>query len=113
MRRAALVVAAALGCSSPAAPPRRPGAPPVDPDKDQVLGDDDLARDLEATVLEGYSQLTLGNLDAYADLLAEETAVIVMRAGPKQVWVGQRPSEPGKYLRIDPCVAIFTKNLEV
>ena len=27
----------------------------------------DLIRDLEATVLEGYMQLTLGNIEAYAD----------------------------------------------
>jgi ketosteroid isomerase-like protein len=113
-RARALARALALAaCGGGGAPGRVDAANHPETDGDPALSLEALQRDLEATVLEGYSQLTLGNLDAYADLLAEDIPVVILRTGPRQVWIGERPAEREKYLRIDPCSAVYTKNLEV
>jgi len=73
----------------------------------------DLTRDLEATVLEGYSQLSLGNLEAYADTVADDEPVVLIKLGPDDVHVGAKKDASLSVFRIDPCVEILSKNLEV
>jgi len=73
----------------------------------------DLRRDLEATVLEGYSQLSLGNLEAYGDTVAEDEPVVLIRLGPRDVHVGMKADAELAAFRLDPCVEVLSKNLEV
>ena len=73
----------------------------------------DLERDLEATVLEGYSQLSLGNLEAYGDTVADDEPIVLIGIGPLDVHVGDKSAAKLDAFRIDPCVEVMSKNLEV
>ncbi len=73
----------------------------------------DLRRDLEATVLEGYSQLSLGNLEAYGDTVADDEPIVLIGVGPKDVHVGDKSAADLEVFRIDPCIEVLSKNLEV
>jgi ketosteroid isomerase-like protein len=80
---------------------------------DPVSNPVDLRRDLEATVLEGYSQLSLGNLEAYGDTVADDQPVVLIRLGPEDVHVGMKDDAGLATFRLDPCVEVLSKNLEV
>jgi len=58
---------------------------------DPLRGELDLARDLEATVLEDYMQLTLGNLDAFADGVARDRDVVLLGISADDVVAGREP----------------------
>ena len=73
----------------------------------------DLSRDLEATVLEGYSQLSLGNLEAYGDTVADDVPIVLIGMGPADVHIGGKSEAPLEAFRIDPCLDVLSKNLEV
>lgn len=73
----------------------------------------DLRRDLEATVLEGYSQLSLGNLEAYGDTVADDEPIVLIGVGPEDVHVGDKSAAKLDAFRIDPCIEVLSKNLEV
>ncbi|RMH44292.1 MAG: hypothetical protein D6689_02810 [Deltaproteobacteria bacterium] len=70
-----------------------------------------LLRDLEATVLEGYSQLTLGNIEAYADHVAEDVPIVFFGLGPRDRYIGPKAAAPLDVFRIDVCREVLSKNL--
>jgi ketosteroid isomerase-like protein len=74
----------------------------------------DLGRDLEATVLEGYSQLNLGNLEAYRDgftteRLPEAIGVLTDRTATDQP--AARVPDPRLFPALEPN--LLSKNLDV
>ena len=74
-----------------------------------------LARELEATVLEIYSHLTLGNFAAFRDSLASDEPVVLLGVRPRDVLVGVSPRAAGSDRRLLPAMApnILAKNLEL
>jgi ketosteroid isomerase-like protein len=73
----------------------------------------DLVRDLRATVLEGYAQLSLGNLEAYGDRVADEGTVAFVRIGPDDGYIGSKRTHGTEVYRIEPCVEILSRSLEI
>lgn len=51
-----------------------------------------LRRDLEATVLENYALLELGNIDAFADRVASDRAIAIFGVEPDDVVAGVSPA---------------------
>jgi ketosteroid isomerase-like protein len=103
---AAMLAAACSGGAVPATTGRpEPRADDVD--------DVDLARDLEATVLEGYSQLSLGNFEAYTDTMSDEGAIVFLEPSPDGVLIGPKRARSPNAYRISPCDDVLSKNLEV
>lgn len=105
-----LAVAAGCGGGSETAPAAGPGeaaGPPGDP-----LG---LGRDLEATVLENYSLLELGNIDALADRLATDRAIAFFGVEPGDAIAGVAP--PGiwedRRLFAGSRVRMLSRNLDI
>lgn len=84
----ALVVAA--GCGSKATTPRR--VQPVH-EADERISLVELRRDLEATVLENYLQLGVGNMEAYADGIGRGQEVTLIGIGPDDVHGGDEDCE--------------------
>jgi len=76
---------------------------------------EEAARDLEATVLEIYSHLTLGNFAAFYDTLARDEPVVLFGVAPDDVVFGLRPRAAGRDRRLYRAMSptILAKNLEV
>lgn len=114
--RAALAACLALagGCPRPAPPEPRPPPPDTRPDTSDVPLDV-LRHDLEATVMENYSHLTLGNFGAFRDGLAGDQSVTLIGVLPNDVVVGRRPRDAARDRRLYPMLGptILAKNLEV
>lgn len=106
-----LALLACGGTKSAPPPPTRPAEPRPELD----LGLAELARDLEATVLENYQQLTLGNLEAWADGVADDQAVSLFGVTPRDVRLDADAAalreERRLYWRRNP--RYLSKNLEV
>ena len=66
---------------------------PFESAQDPQLGERDLFRDLEAAVLENYLQLTLGNMEAYADSVARDREVVLIGVSPGTLVFGTNPAE--------------------
>lgn len=109
-----VVLVIAISCGG------KPPPPDQRPRQGLVHSDDDpsanLARDLEATLLVSYSQLSLGNYDAYLDGVAQDVdlAIIGLSAGdtvtgpnPGGSWIERKPY----YKRAG--ARVFSKNLRV
>jgi hypothetical protein len=119
-------------CSSKNAPvtTRVPGGaqPDIVQDADMV-GRDELVRELEAAMLENYLQLALGNMEAYADSVARDREIAIMGIRPHDVIVGTNPQErlrARKHLPFhdrphchigasesEPCLRLLPKTLDV
>ncbi|WP_428268761.1 nuclear transport factor 2 family protein [Haliangium sp.] len=56
----------------------------------------ELQRELEATVLENYLQLGLGNMEAYADSIARSDEVTLIGVRPRDVAIGNPDDCPGR-----------------
>lgn len=113
MRRIALAVClAACGGSATVAPPSEPSAGGRD---EPALGLPELERDLEATVLENYIQLTLDNVEAWADGLSGDREVILFGVAPQASLVGGRELAGGRGRRLyeNRQPRLLSKNLEV
>jgi len=116
IRRAHLLACVAsllFGCGSQSTITTTGGVAPEQ--TDPPLGKRDLARDLEATVLENYTQLTLGNLDAYADAIARDRDVVLIGLSARDVVLGRNP-EGAREVRLpfsNRSVKLLAKNLEV
>jgi hypothetical protein len=85
-----------LACSSKNATVtmRVPGAAQPDTVKDaDMVSRDELARELEAAMLENYLQLALGNMGAYADSLARDREIALMGIRRRDLIVGKNPQE--------------------
>jgi hypothetical protein len=82
---------------------------------DTLLGKLDLARDLEATVLENYMQLTLGNFEAYADGIARDRDIVLIGISARDLVVGKEPAGARRDRRpySDLGVKLLAKNLDV
>jgi hypothetical protein len=80
-----------------------------------VVPRDALARDLEATVIENYSHLTLGNFGAFRDGLAPEVPVFLIGVTPNDLVLGRRPTTAGRDRRLYRMLGptLLTKNLEI
>jgi ketosteroid isomerase-like protein len=73
------------------------------------------AHELEATVLEIYSHLTLGNFAAYRDTLASEEPVVLFGVTPDDAVVGMQPPAAARDRRLYRAMAptVLAKNLEI
>jgi len=82
---------------------------------DPLLGKLDLARDLEATVLENYMQLTLGNFEAYADGIARDQEIVLIGLSATSLIVGREPKGARRDRRpySNLGVKFLAKNLDV
>jgi SnoaL-like protein len=89
---AACLVLAACGQAAPVVTAPRPNRGHV---TDDPPDEEDDRRSLEATVLENYAQLTLGNPDAYADAVASDRDVTLIGIGPADVLFGDSPAVDG------------------
>ncbi len=92
---AALAAVACGGRAAPVAPTVLPAVTPEEHDSRS-----DLIRDLEATALENYSHLSLGNYDAYLDSISTSADLALVGLGAGDVafgkgvgsrWVKRRP----------------------
>jgi ketosteroid isomerase-like protein len=104
-----LLVVGACGGST------KQAAPVADVVEEPALGREGLRRDLEATVLEGYSQLTLGNLDAYREGIAADRQITLVGVSPRDVVMGRTPRALSRDRRLyrDLGPTILSKNLDV
>jgi hypothetical protein len=113
--RSAWLCLALFACSSN----NNNGGDPVAPaDVPQELPDvprEVLGHDLEATVIENYSHLTLGNFGAFRDGLSADQPVTLLGVIPGDVVVGRRPVEAGRDRRIYRVLGptLLSKNLDV
>jgi ketosteroid isomerase-like protein len=107
------VLVGAAGCPKEPIITREPGGGQTRGDPPPSL--DDLRRDLEATVLENYLQLTLGNLDAYAEAFSRSREVALFGIAADQVVVSERPGREQGDRRLfrDASPTIYTKTLDV
>jgi hypothetical protein len=85
----------------------------VDSRQDQAVGLEGLERDLEATVLENYSQLTLGNIEAYREGISANERVVLFGLSPLDVVLDHRQTARDRrlYRRLGPT--LLSKNLDV
>jgi ketosteroid isomerase-like protein len=107
-----LIVLCAVGCRRPepvVATPRAEVRP------EAVLDDRMLRRDLEATVLENYQQLSLDNIEAYGEAIARNREVTLIGVSAREVVAGVNLRRAGRgrslYRALRPT--IYSKNLEV
>lgn len=109
-----LAAAAACGRSSRPAPVLAPAA-----SESEELGPDPSpeseAHELEATALEIYSHLTLGNFAAYRDTLAAEEPVVLFGVTPEDVVTGVQPRAAARDRRLYRVMSptVLAKNLEL
>lgn len=141
MIRLLLVVLAAAWCLGCGTRKRSVTGKPLLPDQgdDRPVSDSELRRDLEVTVLENYLQLTLGNMEAYADAIARDREVTLLGIGPDDVAVGVGPEDCSPFapagricgisrdrlpIRVQPpcgvgsddsapCLEVYSKNLQL
>lgn len=99
-----------LGCGG--ATKTQDTAATVDPLQDVGAGIIELRRDLESTVLENYSHLSLGNLEAYADSIAREGPIALIGPRPSDLIVAG-PRSRDRRLFSERDVQIYSKNLEM
>lgn len=73
------------------------------------------AHQLESTVLEIYSHLTLGNFAAYRDSLASEEPVALIGVRPDDVVIGLRPAAAARDRRLYRLMSptLLAKNLDI
>ena len=106
-------VALLSGC--PHKPPEEK-PPPIEPRPEPVeVPREVLEHDLEATVMENYSHLTLGNFGAFRDGLASDQSITLIGVMPEDVVVGRRPRDAARDRRLYPMLGptLLAKNLEV
>ncbi|HEU5060803.1 MAG TPA: nuclear transport factor 2 family protein [Kofleriaceae bacterium] len=74
-----------------------------------------LVHDLEATVIENYGHLSLGNFSAFRDALAPDEPVTLLGITPGDVVIGRRPPDAGRDRRIYRVLGptLLSKNLDV
>ena len=74
-----------------------------------------LVHDLEATVIENYGHLSLGNFSAFRDGLSPGESVVLFGVTPNDVVIGRRPVEAGRDRRIYRVLGptLLSKNLDV
>lgn len=107
-----LLAVATAACSGTA---NRPITRPViDTEVDPAWGVEGLARDLEATVLETYAQLGLGNIAAYAATLSQNLPVTLIGVEPYDVVTGVEPEAAHRDRRLYPrrATIMYSKILE-
>jgi hypothetical protein len=113
----ALALAAATAAGCPAN--NNNGADTVNPaDVPQEMPEvprDVLAHDLEATVIENYAHLTLGNFSAFRDGLSQAQPVTLLGVTPDDVVVGRRPLGASRDRRLYRVLGptLLSKNLDV
>jgi len=76
---------------------------------------DVLAHDLEATVIENYAHLSLGNFSAFRDALSPDQPAALFGVTPGDVVVGRRPPDAGRDRRLYRVLGptLLSKNLDV
>lgn len=74
-----------------------------------------LDHDLEATVIENYSHLSLGNFSAFRDGLSQDQPVTLIGVTPGDVVTGRRPPEAARDRRLYRVLGptLLSKNLDV
>lgn len=74
-----------------------------------------LVHDLEATVIENYGHLSLGNFSAFRDGLSPEQSVVLFGVTPGDVVVGRRPPDAARDRRLYRVLGptLLSKNLDV
>ncbi|HKE18104.1 MAG TPA: nuclear transport factor 2 family protein [Kofleriaceae bacterium] len=108
--------AALAACGGAGGPVAVPVAARADTDEPQAGPDAELlGHDLEATVLEIYSHISLGNFAAYRDSLASEEPVVLFGVRPDDVLVGRQPAGAARDRRLFGAMSptLLSKNLEI
>ncbi len=109
----ALVLLAATACR----PDRRPIKiiGPATTNLEADLGLDELRKSLESTVLENYSQLTFGNIEAFLDRVPVDRELQFVGVTPKDLVVGVDPPEIQEDRRLyrQRRLRMLSKNLDV
>lgn len=115
MRRAAVLALVAAACSSNNGGPAESASPADLHQEVPEVPREVLDRDLEATVIENYSHLTLGNFSAFRDGLSQEQPVTLIGVTPGDVVVGRRPAEAARDRRLYRVLGptLLSKNLDV
>jgi hypothetical protein len=110
---AALALVAACGGNGPVEIQVPAHAEPEEPES--APEPEQLSRELEATVLEIYGHLTLGNFAAFRDSLAGEEPVVLLGVRPSDVLVGVAPAEAATDRRLLSAMSptILAKNLDI
>lgn len=87
----------------------------IDPAQDVGAGLEELRRDLESTVLENYSHLSLGNIGAYADNVASDAPIALLGPRSSDLVTDDSPFRERRDRRLysDRDVQIFSKHLEM
>ena len=126
MWRLIAVLCALCACNGKTANQRSTGAA-GDTSRDRNLSTDDLSRELEIVILENYLQLSVGNIEAYADSISREREVMLLglsadatRVGRNQelARVDRRPLKarprcmPGERTKLA-CLTVLSKRLDV
>lgn len=134
-----VAAAASLGCGSRGS--RRVGQMPASEAMEErvVSNPEVLQRELEISVLENYLQLTLGNMEAYADTLGRDRVLTLLGIGPDEVATGILPEDCSPAAAPDricgssrdrlpfrsdtpcgigssaraPCLGVYSKNLQL
>jgi ketosteroid isomerase-like protein len=115
--RARLLVAVHLlvGACGGNSPAGLPIVMPAEAEEDEPgTSPETAAHELEATVIEIYSHLTLGNFAAYRDSLSGDEVVLI-GVVPDDVVVGVRPRAAGRDRRLfkESAPSLLAKNLEI
>lgn len=87
---AAIGLTVATGCPNRRAK-RTVTTGPVDTSRDRNLSTYDFSRELELVILENYLQLSVGNIEAYADSVAIDREVMLIGIGPDDTRMGPNP----------------------
>lgn len=128
-RVTALLLALAIGSAGCPKPVEPAVVPPVRGrvSQDSEVTPEDLARDLESTLLENYLQLSLGNMEAYADSIARDRDVVLIGVRSEDLVVGVNPSGRTRDRRLYsdrrhcgastsgdmPCIQVLPKTLDL
>jgi hypothetical protein len=113
VKKLLLYLALAVACGG--AKEKKTTVATVDPLQDLGAGIEELRRDLESTVLENYSHLSLGNIEAYADSVADDGAIALIGPRPRDLVVDGMTFRDRRDRRMyrERDVRIYSKKLEM
>lgn len=122
----AMLLVGLAGCSNKPAPTVvRPGGASIG--QEIEFDTDDLSRELEAMVLESYLHVSLGNMEAFADMVVQDRESVLIGVQPGDLVVGTSSEARTRDRRLfrdrphcgpsradgEPCLRLVPKTLDV